>query len=55
MAPGQAKQIRQALGLTWKGLAERLGVHWRTVAKWERGERAITTRTAKQLQGLLQS
>jgi DNA-binding transcriptional regulator YiaG len=40
MTPKQLKEARRRLGcLTQKELAEKLGVHWRTVQKWEGGER----------------
>lgn len=29
---------RRAAGLTQRQLAECLGIHWNTVARWERGE-----------------
>lgn len=37
MTPADLKAIRQALGLTQKALAARLGVPTNTWARWERG------------------
>lgn len=38
MTPSDLRVARLALGLTQKGLAERLGVTPTQVARWERGE-----------------
>ncbi len=37
MTAVEMKSSRQALGLAQTQLAERLGVHWMTVSRWERG------------------
>ncbi len=37
--PPLARAIRIAAGVTQQRLADELGVHWTTVARWERGER----------------
>jgi DNA-binding transcriptional regulator YiaG len=40
VTPAQIKRARERLGgLTQKELAAKLGVHWRTIQKWEGGER----------------
>lgn len=41
MTASDFRTARHALGLTWKGAAERIGVNWRTVARWESGESPI--------------
>ena len=43
----QLKSLRERLGLTQKQLAEKLGVHWNSVARMEQGNRPITEATAK--------
>jgi transcriptional regulator with XRE-family HTH domain len=47
MKPKDLKRIRQKLGLTQKGLAERLGVTLVTVGRWEAGMRRITEPMAR--------
>ena len=37
--PALAREIRRAAGVSQRRLAEELGVHWTTVARWEREER----------------
>jgi len=32
------RQRRKALGLSQEVLAERIGVHWTTISRWERGQ-----------------
>ena len=41
MTPNELLSRRRALGLSQAELATRLGVATNTVARWERGERAI--------------
>jgi transcriptional regulator with XRE-family HTH domain len=41
MSAGDLKERREALGLTQQGLADRIGVHVRTISKWERGVYAV--------------
>ena len=41
------KKLRTKHGLTQTALAEQLGVHWNTVAKWEQGVRNIPEPMAK--------
>ena len=42
MTPVELRAIRKGLGLTQTELAARVGVHLRSVQKWEAGERAIS-------------
>lgn len=37
--PGLAREIRRAADVSQRRMAAELGVHWTTVARWERGER----------------
>lgn len=54
---------RNALGLTQKGLATEIGVHWVTVADWERGKaeptlahlRAVAQHTDRALEWFLEA
>lgn len=41
MTAAEFAAARQTIGMTQMALAERLGVHWRTVQKWEAGERRV--------------
>ena len=41
MTAEQFKAIRKASTFTQKELAKRLRVHWRTVQKWEAGDRKV--------------
>lgn len=41
MTPDDLRDLRQALGLTQRGLAERLGVPQATVWRWESGQHPI--------------
>ncbi len=41
MTGAELRRIRKALGLTQRGLAERVGVHSNTIARQERGEVGI--------------
>jgi DNA-binding transcriptional regulator YiaG len=43
------KRMREAAGLTQEKLAERLGVHRVTIARWETGERRIPEMAARLL------
>lgn len=52
MTPAELRAIRKRLGLTQTGLAARIGVHLRSVQKWEGGERAISEPVALLLQTL---
>ena len=47
MTPLQLKRLRKRLGLSQRGLADLMGLHWNSVARMERGERPITESTAK--------
>lgn len=38
MEKERIKALRQAKGWTWEKMARELGVSWRTVARWEKGE-----------------
>ena len=42
MTPKQLKAIRAKLGLSQAQLADKLGVHPRTMRRWELGEREIS-------------
>ncbi|WP_441228061.1 helix-turn-helix domain-containing protein [Tardiphaga sp. 20_F10_N6_6] len=42
-APNQIARIRKERGLSQQQLAEKLGVHWITVSKLERGKQRLTT------------
>jgi DNA-binding transcriptional regulator YiaG len=50
MTGPELHQQRLALGLTMKALADRLPVHWRTLQKWENGQRHISPLAAKRLE-----
>jgi DNA-binding transcriptional regulator YiaG len=50
----QVRQIRAQLGLTQEQLAEQVGVHKNTVARWERDELSIREMTARLLRLLQQ-
>ena len=41
MTGQELKELRRQMGLTQKELAERIGVPWNTVARWEVGMRKI--------------
>jgi len=47
--PAEMKRIRDELGLTQEELAEELGVHRVTVARWEAGDRGIPEPVARLL------
>jgi len=48
--PGALRRLRAGLALTQTQLAEELGVHRVTVARWETGERGIPEPVARLLQ-----
>ena len=48
--PGELRRLRAELALTQTQLAEELGVHRVTVARWETGERGIPEPVARLLQ-----
>ncbi|MDO8474593.1 MAG: helix-turn-helix domain-containing protein [Candidatus Rokubacteria bacterium] len=48
--PPELRRIRAEMGLTQTELAEALGVHRVTVARWETGERGIPEPVARLLQ-----
>lgn len=37
----ELRAIRKKMGLTQKQLAEKIGITWNTLARWERGELGI--------------
>jgi DNA-binding transcriptional regulator YiaG len=41
MTGAQLKRLRARLGVTQERLADQLGVHWNTLARWERDELPI--------------
>ena len=47
------KKLRTQYGLTQTVLAEQVGVHWNTVAKWEQGVRNIPEPMAKLISFIL--
>jgi DNA-binding transcriptional regulator YiaG len=47
MTGKQLLSIRRKLGLTQKELANELGIHWNSLARWERGEVRITEPVAR--------
>ena len=47
MNPDDFRTARRSLGMTWKQLAERLGVNWRTVARWEAGHSPVSPTAAR--------
>jgi DNA-binding transcriptional regulator YiaG len=52
MTGGELKALRQQMELTQKELAEKLGVPWNTVARWEVGMRRIFEPVARLVQYL---
>lgn len=47
MTGPELRAVRQKLKLTQRGMADRLGVSWNTVARWERGEQRIPEPVAR--------
>jgi predicted transcriptional regulator len=47
MTGAQLRQHRKRLGLTQKQMAERLGLHWNSLARMERGEIGMRESTIK--------
>jgi DNA-binding transcriptional regulator YiaG len=50
MSGSDIRKIRRNLNLTQKGLAQLVGVHKNTVARWERDELKIRVSTVKLLE-----
>ena len=50
MTSGEIRALREKLGWTQVALAEAIGVTSNTVARWERGEMAISEPAARLLQ-----
>jgi transcriptional regulator with XRE-family HTH domain len=50
MKPDELKRIRTRLGFTQDQLADEIGVHRVTVAKWEAGSRGIPEPVARLVQ-----
>ena len=42
MTPEQLKKARQALGLTQRGLADKLGIKLSKLRNWEQGRNAVS-------------
>ncbi len=55
MTGEELRRIRERLGLTQRQLAERLGVHWNSVARWERNEMSIRETAARLVRLLAQA
>lgn len=55
MTGAELRQLREGRGLTRKALAEELGIHWRTLLKYERGERRIRPIVVKLLNKIIES
>jgi len=53
MTPTALKRARSQLGLSQQALADELGVHRVTVAKWEAGDRRIPNPVARLLERML--
>jgi DNA-binding transcriptional regulator YiaG len=49
VTPAEFKRIRARLGLTQAAIADAIGVHRVTVAKWEAGDRGIPEPVARLL------
>ena len=49
------KQLRERLGLTQRALADELGVHPNTVARWERGKLGISSAMEERLERVVSS
>ncbi len=49
MTGDEVRTLRRRLGLTQTQLAEQVGVHGNTVARWERGEVRVTEPMARLL------
>ncbi len=47
MTGDEVRRLRQRLGLTQAQLAERIGVHQNSLARWERGELGIRESAAR--------
>ena len=47
MTGKELKRIRKRLGLKQTELADRIGVHWNTLARWERDEVPIRESMAR--------
>jgi repressor LexA len=52
MTPEELKRIREKLGLTQEALAEALGVHRVTLAKWEAGTHNVPEPVARLVERL---
>lgn len=52
MTPDEFKAIRAAAGLSHQQMADFLGVTWRSIYRYEAGERAITKPIEKLLERL---
>lgn len=53
MTAREVKRIRRRLGLSQAALAKRMGVHWMTPSRWERGTVKITKPVEIALRALL--
>lgn len=53
MTPQELINIRRRLNMTQEQMAQALGTRRNTIARWERGERAISPVTAMAIEHLL--
>ena len=53
MTPEEFKQARVDLGLSSRKLAERLGVHWRTVQRYASGELKVPPQIKEKIKELI--
>lgn len=54
-SPALARAIRRDACVTQQRIADELGVHWTTVARWERGERVPRGQMRVRYAGLLRA
>jgi len=52
MTGTELRRLRTAAGLSQRALAAQMGVHWNTLARWERGELPIRAVVALSIQSV---